>query len=211
MFFLIRKNNFIVKKLIDILKSSCTIKRLVVSALLIQFFLILLFAGGLYRSGQIKLDDCKIETIVIEEKNIIRSFRETKCCVSSRNVQFFFPNFAGADLSPNQLYNKLDIGASLDVLYTESINIFGKYFLIVEAKDQENIIFELDEYNSSLKKAFILQIVFFCFFEIIYVGMCVLTVRFIYKNEFKSFFKKLKRLKSKKVLNKKENTNGTKA
>lgn len=163
------------------LKSKTT-ARFLIKCILIQVAILLFFSYAFYHSMPINANDCISKEIVIEDKEYVRAFYEDKCYVFCDDIKYEYANLGMfGKYSHFEFYESINIGQTLDIVYTERFGLLGKYNYIVGAKDDTNVYLDFESYNSSKQIGFGFMIAIFFLFEVIYVAVLLLTI-FVNKN-----------------------------
>ena len=155
-------------------------KKTVWCIVLTQIVILLLFLWGIYESKPVKMEDCTSEKIVVEDKEYARKlFGEYNCYVSYLKSDYVFPNLGVlGDYTSKELYEIIQIGETMEILYTKRLGIWGCQNLILDAESETGEYLDFDLYNQQKGKAFTAMIVIFSIVELIFLSVvvCILVL-----------------------------------
>ena len=143
-----------------------------------QIVIFALFFLLLRESRPIEISDCQSARIVIDDKSYERVYGEYRCRIFHNGIQYDFANMGRGEYSARELYENLEFGNEVNISYVNKYSIFGKYYLIVDARDDKAVYFNFDLYNSQKEKAFCSVIVLFFIIELflVIVGFWILII-----------------------------------
>ena len=147
-----------------------TIKRFFI-IVCVQLMIISLFSLLLYESKSLNDKHIKQAIIVVDDIEYIRIMNEFRFSVFSNSIQYQFSN-DGA-LSPyysnRDLYENVDVGDKLNIIYIEKYRLTGKQNLVVDARTEKEIYRSLEYYNTQKNYLRVFIIVFFSVVEMVYL------------------------------------------
>lgn len=171
------------------------VKRMLIKFILGQIVILLVFVLLFQESKPIDINSCTNTRIIVEDKEYTRVYQEYKCRIFSNGIRYDFYNTGSSGkYTSKELYEKIVIGEILDISYINRYGFFGKYNLIVDAKDETNIYLDFNSYNLQKEKANISVIIMFSIIELVFLSAFI--VAFIFnRKELKIFLSKKKKHK----------------
>lgn len=175
------------KKSNNNVKHCKFVNKIVKRCVLIQIAICLFFAVLIYESKPADSDDCTTETLLVEDKNYIRVYREYKCQIISNGIRYDFPNTGiSGQYTAKELYETIQQEDNLDVTYVIKYGLFGTRNLIVDAREGDKVYLDVVSYNAQKEKAFKSIIIIFSIIELVFFFIVVLIIGFNSK-KFKSW------------------------
>ena len=137
----------------------------------IQILIIILFLGCFFSNTPVDESACTTVQVVVEDKIHSRGGRINEVCVCSNGVWYVFHEGGlTEEISMTELYEKINVGDTIEITYTERFRIYGGWYnLVVDAKDDSNSYVDFDLFNSERQSGQIVFNVFFVIIEIIYL------------------------------------------
>ena len=175
-------------------KTNLNIKRrkftrqIIMSFVLGQITIFLLWGSLLYMSQPVNLSECTTRKIMVENIEYEHIYQEHVCRISSNGIQYEFPSLGiWGKYSSADYYEEMKPGKILEITYTSDRSFFRKYNLIVDARNESTIYLNFDSYNNQKEKAFIATIVIFSIIELVFLTILICKV-VLYRKKLKLFF-----------------------
>lgn len=159
---------------------------------LIQIAIVFLFMWGYTQDTSITLQDCYSDSIIVEEKHFIKGYRRIRSSafyVVSGGESYSFPATKYKEI---ELDKMISIGEVIEIHYINSNS--GNHFLIVDARNENEVYVDINEYNRESQLSNVFMIITFSIVEILYLA---LTKFFGIFDDIASFYKALKKKQDK--------------
>lgn len=178
------------------IKRVIFLKRIIMSFILVQSMLALLFVLLFHQSKPIDINDCQSVRITVQDKEYVRRIHNNYICqISAGDAKYEFPGLGiFGRYSSAEYYEAIEVGEQINLLYTTGYRLTGKYNLIVEAQGEDTLYLALDEYNA--QKPLVAVIVFFIIVEIVFLAV-IITVFLFGAKDLKLFSEKRKKCRNK--------------
>ena len=136
-----------------------------------QIIIIMLFLGCFFTTTPIDESACTTVQVVVEDKIHSRGGRINEVCVCSNGVWYVFHEGGlTEEISMTELYEKINVGDTIEITYTERFRILdGWYNLVVDAKDDSNSYVDFDLFNSERQSGQTVTIVLFAVIEVVFL------------------------------------------
>ena len=156
-------------------------KKTFLKFLAIQCILFLLFFTIMYMSQPADMGRVQKSIIVVDDTQYTRVVREYRFSVFSDGVQYIFHNSRSSGLSNTELFNTVQVGDVISIQYIEEWSLFGKRNNVVDAQTDVEKLRSIEKYNEDKKTTSVVVIVFFVFFELLFLASIFIYVKFIRK------------------------------
>lgn len=153
---------------------------------LIQIVIVLLFTWGYNKDASVALQDCYSDSIIVEEKHFIKGHRRIRGSVFYVVSDGEYYTFSATKYREIDLDRLISIGEVVEIHYINS----GDYFLVVDARNENEVYVDINEYNRESQLSNVLVIITFSIVEIIFLALLKFFDIF---DDIKSFYKVLKK------------------
>lgn len=138
---------------------------------LIQLLIIILFVLPLYSNKSINARDCTTLQIVVEDKELEyvqhRRYSSHTFKIFSGSVWYEFPSEGiWGEYTPREMYEKINIGDTLEISYTKAQRFDGEYNYVVDARNDSDTYLDFDSFNSRRQTSTTTMIIMFAVFEV---------------------------------------------
>lgn len=161
-----------------------------VFVVILQVVILLGFLWGYNPNASIDFDDCYSKSVVVEEKRFIKGHRRIRGSVFYIVSGGESYTFSDTKYSETDLDEKIAIGETIDVHYIDS----NGHFLVVNAKGQNEVYVDINEYN---RESQISNVILIISFSIIEIGYLIVLAFYIKDSgifaKSKNFYMTLKR------------------
>ena len=154
-------------------------KKLLLYFIIVQIIILALFSLLAIESKPINISDCMQKDITVEKTEYRLAFREYQFSVFANDVQYKFPNLVYTNNEPNK---KIEASDSLTITYVRKLGFFGKYNLIIDARNGDNVYLDSTSYNEQSEVAFLLTIILSCVVEFVFLGAIIIIIIFNFKD-----------------------------
>ena len=169
------------------------ILRVVIALILIQIAIIVVLGCMLESSKQVDASDLKRIDITVDDVYDIKITRESWLIVESDSTKYLFTGLSTYDeCSVDELYESIQKGDKLSLMYQETYNILGKVNLVVDARSEFGIYRSIDEHNEGKHGLVAFVLVMFAVIEFFFAGIALVYV-WIHYSTFREIFRRIKK------------------
>ena len=141
---------------------------------LIQLSIIILFVLPFYSNKPINARDCTTLQIVVEDKELALTSSVKHATyefkIYSNGVVYEFPaEGIWGEYTPREMYEKINIGDTLEISYTKAQRFDGEYNYVVDARNDSDTYLDFDSFISRGQTAKVTWLIIFAVFEVLFL------------------------------------------
>lgn len=159
-------------------KAMKLVKKTVVFAL-VQLLIVVFFLRFISESKLIVLEDTTPITVTVDDIKYERVISEYRFSIYSDSIEYRFHNQGVfARYSNRELYETIEIGDEISIVYVERYDLTGKYKSVIDARTEMIVYRSIEEYNELREPAFIAAIVISSIIELVFILVFIVWIMF---------------------------------
>jgi len=146
--------------------------RKILGWVIIQISIVSLFIVGVQNAAPINPNNGKHISVIVENTQYYRTLfsMDNNFSIYSDGIEYQFPSLGiFSESSSRKLYESIEIGDKIEVVYIERYHWFQKKNLVIDAKDTTTTYLTREFYNSQKEVAFVGYIIIFIIIEMLFL------------------------------------------
>lgn len=148
--------------------------RVAIAQLIILVFGFILICS----SAPIEADECIQENIIVEDKRFISRIKGGSYIKLYCNEKTYQISILPVGTAISDVYEMIDIGDRIEILYSSRFVLFRSVNLIVDVKGSSELNLNIHSVNENLRHSQLIGIIVFVVVEVIYVAFVLFVIKF---------------------------------
>ena len=158
-----------------------------IGLVLIQIVILFLFLWAYNENAYITLEDCHSKSIIVDKKELDQGYKYSNFYIVYAKETYMLSE---VNHSAKELDSLISLGELINIHYIDK----SDYFYIVDARNENEVYVDINEYNRESQLSNVFMIITFSIVEILYLA---LTKFFGIFDDIASFYKDLKKKQDK--------------